>query len=74
MWAYIFFNLLTIWLVTMIAFNLHIVFVYGKSAPLIFESWYFWISLILSCVAFVPLFFGVYGWRPREFTCCKYLP
>ncbi|RUS26078.1 hypothetical protein BC938DRAFT_471260 [Jimgerdemannia flammicorona] len=68
-WAYIFFDMLSIWLVTMIAFNLHVVFVNRKMSPLRFERWYFWASFILSSVAFLPLFSNTYGFEEQQRTC-----
>ncbi|RUS19744.1 hypothetical protein BC937DRAFT_87007 [Endogone sp. FLAS-F59071] len=68
-WMYVFFDLLSVWLVTMIAFNLHIMFVWGRAAPLMFDKWYLPICIALSSVSFMPLFFNGYGWEVKEQTC-----
>ncbi|RUS16925.1 hypothetical protein BC938DRAFT_476425 [Jimgerdemannia flammicorona] len=72
MWGYVFFDLLSSWIVTMIALNLHIVFVKGRSVLPTFEKWYFLWSLFLSSVAFLPLLFDGYGWEETLLSCWEF--
>ncbi|ORY07726.1 hypothetical protein K493DRAFT_295361 [Basidiobolus meristosporus CBS 931.73] len=69
-WLIVWFTLLYLFLNTMIAFNLQIVFVHGKSNTSSYVKYYYIISFSLSLIiSLTPFFEGKYGYYSIAETC-----
>ncbi|KAK9686962.1 hypothetical protein K7432_014965, partial [Basidiobolus ranarum] len=69
-WLIVWFTLLYLFLNTMIAFNLQIVFVHGKRDTTSYVKYYYTISVFLSLlISITPFFEGKYGFYTISQTC-----